>query len=249
MRTTIDYYFTPDLAMDVPRARRASSAIARRHARHVDVKPVDFGKVFPVSGGLPLRSAPPQRQAYRLVELARWSKHLGVPLNLQPKFFPGHRRAGREVDPRRWRQRRGEALALTGALVRALWAEERDIADAATLDAIAAQSHRDSDAKPLPSAPRAADIAAALRRAARQEAIDRGVFGAPSYVIDGEIVLGTGPARLRRSKTGKIACFPRGRRQSRRPGGKGDCASSPSNRGSRRITRRGDRERATGAQP
>ena len=55
---------------------------------------MDLGKVFPVSGGLPLPKRAPQRQAYRLVELARWRDHLGVPINLQPKFVRGQRRPG-----------------------------------------------------------------------------------------------------------------------------------------------------------
>ena len=62
--------------------------IAARHGATVAVKPVDYGRIFPVSGGLPLKQRAPQRQAYRLVELERWSKHLGKPLNVRPKFFP-----------------------------------------------------------------------------------------------------------------------------------------------------------------
>ena len=51
--------------------------------------PVDLGgKVFPVSGGLPLAKRAPQRQAYRLVELKRFCDYLHAPLNLQPKYFP-----------------------------------------------------------------------------------------------------------------------------------------------------------------
>ena len=63
-------------------------ALARRHAVQIEVRPFDLGKVFGVSGGLPLAKRAPQRQAYRLVELARWSRVLGVPMNVQPKFFP-----------------------------------------------------------------------------------------------------------------------------------------------------------------
>jgi hypothetical protein len=54
----------------------------------VRVRPIDLGSVFPVSGGLPLGKRAPQRQAYRLVDLARFSRHLGLPLNPKPKFFP-----------------------------------------------------------------------------------------------------------------------------------------------------------------
>ena len=67
----------------------------------VRVRPIDFGAVFPVSGGLPLGKRAPQRQAYRLVELARFSTHLDIPLNPKPKFFPGAERRRGEADHRR----------------------------------------------------------------------------------------------------------------------------------------------------
>ena len=53
----------------------AHRATARRDGRAC--KPMDLGEVFPVSGGLPLPKRAPQRQAYRLVELARWREYLG----------------------------------------------------------------------------------------------------------------------------------------------------------------------------
>ena len=56
----------------------------------IKVLPVDLGRVFPVSGGLPLAKRAPQRQAYRLVELKRFSDFLGLPMNLQPRYFPVH---------------------------------------------------------------------------------------------------------------------------------------------------------------
>src|SRR5476649_2783408 len=63
-------------------------AIARQHGVQIEVRPFDLNKVFGVSGGLPLAKRAPQRQAYRLTELARWSTFLNVPMNVQPKFFP-----------------------------------------------------------------------------------------------------------------------------------------------------------------
>ena len=51
-------------------------------------RPVNYGTIFPASGGLPLAKRAPQRQAYRLVELRRWADHLGIPLNPTPTTFP-----------------------------------------------------------------------------------------------------------------------------------------------------------------
>ena len=61
----------------------------KKYGAQIQVKPVDLGgKIFPISGGLPLPQRAPQRQAYRLVELARWRDFLKMPLTLKPKFFP-----------------------------------------------------------------------------------------------------------------------------------------------------------------
>ena len=111
---TIDYYFTPQSPWTyLGHARFA--AIAQAAGATVRVRPIDFGAVFPVSGGLPLGKRAPQRQAYRLVDLARFSRHLDMPLNPKPKFFPGGRRRRRQAHhrgrPARRHRGRDEARA------------------------------------------------------------------------------------------------------------------------------------------
>ena len=84
MDKVVDYYF----ATNSPWAYLGHErfvALLQANAATANVYPVDLLKVFPQSGGLPLAKRAPQRQAYRLVELERWRKHLGVPLNLQTK--------------------------------------------------------------------------------------------------------------------------------------------------------------------
>jgi len=145
------------------------------------------GKVFPVSGGLPLGQRAPQRQAYRLVELARFRDALGLPLNLKPKYFPvSGDDAARLIIAVERADGAAAALRLTGAVLSAVWAHERNIADAATLAALLAECG-------LPAArleaSRTPEVQAAYD-ANTQRAIDAGVFGSPSYVIDGEIFWG-----------------------------------------------------------
>ena len=87
MGKTVEYFLSPVSPWTyLGHARFA--AIAKRHGAVVKVKPADLGKIFPVSGGLPLAKRAPQRQAYRLMELKRFREYLKLPLNLQPKFFP-----------------------------------------------------------------------------------------------------------------------------------------------------------------
>ena len=168
----VDYYMTPGSPWTyLGHARFAE--IAKRHGASVSVKPVDFGVIFPQSGGLPLPKRAPQRQAYRLMELRRWKEHLGVPIVIQPKFFPvdsgpaAMLLAGAPEDKR---------MALAGELLGSLWKDDRNIADPALL----AELGRKYGAAPD----------RAKYDAYTQEAIGRGVFGAPSYVYRDEIFWG-----------------------------------------------------------
>jgi 2-hydroxychromene-2-carboxylate isomerase len=187
MGKTVDYYFSPISPWTyLGHARFAE--MARRHGASVNVKPVDFGKIFPVSGGLPLPKRAPQRQAYRLVELKRFSSHLKVPLNLQPRFFPVPGDLAAQFIIAAGRAGGSEAaMKLAGAVQRACWAEERNIADAGTLVAICKEQGLDADG--LAAAAQTEPMKTEYE-GYTQEAIDRGVFGAPSYVIDGEIFWG-----------------------------------------------------------
>ncbi len=187
MAKTVDYYFSPISPWTyLGHARFAD--LAQRHGASVKVKPVDFGKVFPVSGGLPLAKRAPQRQAYRLVELKRFRDYLKLPLNLQPKFFPAPADLAAQFIVAAGRAGgSAAAMALAGAILRACWAEERNIADAETLAAICQEQGMDAAAL---AAAAQSDAVKAEYAGYTQEAIARNVFGAPSYVIDGEIFWG-----------------------------------------------------------
>jgi carboxymethylenebutenolidase len=186
MSTTVAYCFAPQSPWTYLGHDRFV-ALARAAGASVRVMPVDFGRIFPVSGGLPLAKRAPQRQAYRLVELRRFSEHLGLPLNLHPKFFPvAADPAARLILAVREHDGADAALSLTGAVLRAVWAEDRDIADPATLASLLAA--QDLPARRLDDA--AADAVTQAYDADTQWAIDAGVFGAPSVVVDGEIFWG-----------------------------------------------------------
>jgi 2-hydroxychromene-2-carboxylate isomerase len=186
MSHVVDYYFAPQSPWAYLGHDRFA-AITKSAGARVNVLPVDFGQVFPATGGLPLAKRAPQRQAYRLVELKRFSEHLGLPMNLQPTFFPvAADAAARLIIAVGEHDGSDAAMALTSALMQAVWAEQRDIADAGTLAAKLAEcglpASRLDDAQ--------APAAQARYDADSQRAIEIGVFGAPSYVVDGEIFWG-----------------------------------------------------------
>jgi len=170
---TIDYYMTPGSPWTyLGHARLAE--IAKRHGAKVNVKPVDFGVVFPQSGGLPLPKRAPQRQAYRLMELKRWKEHLGVPIVIQPKFFPVDGAPAAALIAAAPEDKR---MALAGDFLSALWKDDRNIADPAVLDEIGKRHGVRQGDK-------------ATYEAFTQEALRRNVFGAPSYVYRDEIFWG-----------------------------------------------------------
>jgi 2-hydroxychromene-2-carboxylate isomerase len=186
LSTSIDYYFTPQSPWTyLGHERFVRMADAAGAA--VRVLPVDFGKVFPLSGGLPLGQRAPQRQAYRLVELQRFSEHLQVPLNRQPKFFPvGGDPAARLITTVDQHDGPAAALKLSGAIFRAVWAEERDIASDEVLAEILRANGGDAARMAQAKAPEIQQ----LYEANTQQAINAGVFGAPSYVVNDEIFWG-----------------------------------------------------------
>lgn len=186
MRRTLDYYFAPQSPWMYLGHARLTKLLQRTNTE-VRVRPVDFGQIFSVSGGLPLPQRAPQRQAYRLVELRRFSAALGVPLNPQPRHFPlPGDPAALLITAVAARDGADAAMRLTGAIGQAIWAQERHMADADELAAVLSECGL--DAQRLAQAHDADNRA--LYAQHTREAVDAGVFGAPSYVVDGEIFWG-----------------------------------------------------------
>lgn len=175
---SVRYFFTP-VSPWTYLGHPAFVHMAEQHGAQILLRPVDLGRVFPVSGGLPLAKRAPQRQAYRLQELARWREHRGVPLNIHPKHFPAPADdAARLIIAADLALGTAAGLKLAYALMRAVWAEERNIGDAQTREAIVSEQGLDAQA----ISARTAEAAAAFD-AYTEEAIVAQVFGAPWYQI------------------------------------------------------------------
>ena len=187
MALTIDYYLAPQSPWDYLGHQRFVD-MANAAGATVNVLPIDLGgQVFPVSGGLPLAKRAPQRVTYRLVELKRFSEWLRLPLNLQPKFFPvPGDRAARLILAAASQHGSDAALRLTGAVLKAVWADDRNIDDDTTLTELLGACTLPAQLLQASQS----DAVQQLYQAATQQAITAGVFGAPSYVIDGEVFWG-----------------------------------------------------------
>lgn len=185
MPRRIDYLFT----LQSPWAYLGSApfhALVKRHGVSVRYRPVMLGDVFSETGGLPLVKRHPVRQAYRLVELQRWRAFRKVPLTLKPKGFPfdasladcaviAVQEAGRSPE------------AYLAAAHRAVWAEDRNLGGAEEVGKILKAVGEDA---PSILAAASSDAIRAAYAANREWALETGVFGAPSYVLDGEIFWG-----------------------------------------------------------
>lgn len=187
MSHSVDYFFAPQSPWAYLGHQRFHN-ILKKSGAAVRVMPFDLGgKVFPISGGLPLGQRAPQRQAYRLTELARFSKWLGAPLHLKPTFFPvSGDDAAKLIIAVDMAMGADEAMNISGAILSAVWSQQRNIADEKTLAELLHEQH-------LPAACLEQTYSQAVHEryeSYTQMAIDAGVFGAPSYVLDDEIFWG-----------------------------------------------------------
>lgn len=159
-------------------------------------KPFDIGAIFGEIGTKPPGLRHPSLQAYRLLELERWSKELGLPMNMQPKFFPSPSNIAAAM--LLLAQDEGKDVSrFAMGILKAVWADEQDITNEDVLTTLADAAGLDGAAL-LQAA--ASDAAQAKFQAATAEAIEAGVFGSPSLVIDGEIFWGQDRIDLAKKK-------------------------------------------------
>lgn len=184
MSKSIDYYLSLISPWSYLGHERLQK-MAREYGTEIKVHPVDLSIIFPATGGIPLPKRSLQRIEYRMQELIRWRDHLKLPLTLNPRHFPVRDRQAaimvvnlREQDP-------AAATDLAGALLRAVWVEQRDISDQETLLTIARENNQDGNE--LLSNPARCENTIAKDT---EEAVSRGIFGAPSYVYRDQIYWG-----------------------------------------------------------
>jgi 2-hydroxychromene-2-carboxylate isomerase len=172
----IDFYFS-FVSLYTYIGYEAFQDLVNRYDLEVSYKPIDLHAVFSAGGGLPVSKRPPQRQAYRFVEMQRWRLERNIPLVLKPKHHPsdpviGHRmllaaiKEGSDV-----RQFVGNALKI-------LWVDDLDIQDPKVMVQVANQSGLKGDALLEKSKDPAIQVDIDHLT---QEAVKRQVFGTPFF--------------------------------------------------------------------
>ncbi|MEN9409755.1 MAG: hypothetical protein RL216_1729 [Pseudomonadota bacterium] len=176
----IEYFLTP-MSPWVYLAGDRLEAIAARQGASVRYVPLDAPALFPRTGGQVLAERHESRKAYRLQELVRWSKRLGMKLDLQPFFFPVNPAPASYAIISAQAAGGGDLAGLVRAFPRAVWAEGRNIADDEVVKAILAENGFDPAV-----ADRGMFTAADTYVRNLEEAVARGVFGVPFYIVGEE---------------------------------------------------------------
>lgn len=185
--TTIEYYITLNSPWTYLGSARFTELV-KAHNVDVKVKPANFGNVFAQTGGLPLPKRSPQRQAYRMFELKRWRDELNIPIKLEPENFPSNELRGVHAVIAT-QLAGGNALGLSAEIGRSLWEMDLNIGDMAVIEEAGRRAGVDVAA--MIEAGPSAEKLDEMWDENTKEAVEKGVFGAPSYRFeDGEIMWG-----------------------------------------------------------
>ncbi|KAK5045968.1 hypothetical protein LTR84_008754 [Exophiala bonariae] len=185
-RPVIEYYFSFISLWSYVGSRRLQQLVRERNAQII-YKPINIMDIFSISGGLPVKQRAAQRQAYRLVEMERWTKLRGLPIVQHPKFYPAdpslaHRVLLAAIDDLGHDSEHVHEFARKG--LETVWANEADIADEKTIVDVAKGSGLDGE-RYLKSA-LADEKLSKQEQSLNEEAVAKQVFGAPFFFYKGE---------------------------------------------------------------
>jgi 2-hydroxychromene-2-carboxylate isomerase len=181
MAAPIDFYFDFSSPYGYL-ASQKSEALAAKHGRAVDWRPILLGVVFKQTGSVPLVEIP-LKGDYARRDFARSARFHGLPEFRMPSRFPIPSQAPARIVL--WQKTRDPAAVsrLARAYYHAFFADDIDISVPDNAVAVAAKEGIDAGMA------RAAIDDPAMKEALKRnvdEAIGRGVFGSPFIIVDGE---------------------------------------------------------------
>ena len=184
--TTVDYFMSHGSPWSFL-GHNQFIQIAKNYNVKVNMYPVNYGEIFPISGGLPVSKRPPQRQNIRLQELQRWSKFLTINLNAEPTYFPSKSMLPSLIIIASQIKKTNKDFEIANKIMNALWVEDLDIDDEYVLKSILEKMGLNSEDILL-----CANGEECLNNMQEYTklAIQKGVFGAPTYIIDDQIYWG-----------------------------------------------------------
>lgn len=174
----IDFYFST-LSPYAYLAGNRLELLAARHSAQITYKPFDIMALFLRTGGTPPKDRHPARQEYRMIEMERQARKLGMPMNFKPAHWPTNAAPSSYAIIAAQKAGGGDLGILVHSLLRACWAEEKDIADETVIRECLTAAGFDpalTDSGLL--------VGAEIYSQNLEDAVSAGVFGAPFYVTD-----------------------------------------------------------------
>ena len=175
----IDYYFAT-ISPNTYIAGTRMEAVAAQHGASVTYKPLDIMGLFARTGGTPPGQRHESRQAYRLQEIRRQAAKAGLPIHVQPMFWPTNPAPSSYALIAAQKAGGGDLGALVHALTKACWADQKNIAEDDVIRDALEQAGFEGDLVNSGMLSGAEEYARNL-----EDAVAAGAFGAPFYIVDG----------------------------------------------------------------
>ncbi|WP_299886506.1 2-hydroxychromene-2-carboxylate isomerase [uncultured Ruegeria sp.] len=176
--TQIDYFFATLSPYSYLAGLRLEE-IAAKHGASINYKPLDIVALFGRTGGVSPKDRHISRIEYRAQELLRQSERVGMEFNLQPAHWPTNSAPSSYAVIAAIKDGSGDVGQLCHSVLRACWAEEKDIAQDEVIRECLSNTGFNPDLADSGLLVGAETYAANL-----EEAVDRGVFGAPFYITE-----------------------------------------------------------------
>ena len=161
--------------------------IVKKFNVQLNMYPVNYGEIFPISGGLPVSKRPLQRQKIRLQELKRWAEFLNIDLIPEPKFFPSKSLLPSLLIIAAKIKKTNKDFELASSIMNALWVKELNVDEENTLKNI--MDNLKLDSEDLLSFAKSQECESMFKEYTNI-AIEKNVFGAPTFIIDDQIYWG-----------------------------------------------------------
>lgn len=180
----IDYFLFPLSPFSYLAGQRLEE-VAARHGSEIAYRPVQLFRIFEATGTPLPKDRHVSRQQYRLQDIARVARMNGLPVNLKPAHWPTNPAPASAAIIGAQATGGGDLGGLVHGFLRAVWAEDRDIAEDAVIRDVLNAHGFDPDLA-------ARDLLGNMETLERntEEALRRMVFGAPTYVVGEEVFWG-----------------------------------------------------------
>lgn len=177
---TVDYYFCLNSPWSLFASKQLINQLPDLNVQ-LNLKPLNIGELFTAINFPPVPERPQYMQDYRLLELTRWSKRLGIPIQLHPTYFPSNE-VGALALVLAAEQHDGSGLTVAAELSHDLWNQNANIADADYLS----QQATSRGLSELLDTEQCSEIMSANTK----ELLARGGFGVPTFIVDDELIWG-----------------------------------------------------------